>query len=90
MKKFLVAVIGITAASLLSSSAFAFSADYAKRITVGESAIQVRHRHGNVNGGFRCGGSPYHFDRCHHYRLCHYPYPNRRGGDCCCSLLWPF
>ena len=90
MKKLLVAVIGITAASLLSSNAFAFSAGHAKGITAGESAIQVHYRHCNVNGGFHCGGSPYHFDSCHHYRLCHYPYPNIKGADCCCSLLWPF
>lgn len=89
-KKLLVAVISITAVSFLSSNAFAFSAGHAKGIEADGSAIQVHHRHCNVNGGFACGGSPYHLDRCHHYRLCHYPYPNRRGADCCCSLLWPF
>ncbi len=90
MKKLLRAAITVAAASLLSSNAFAFSAGYAKGVTAGESAIQVHHRVCAVNGGFGCGGSPYHFDRCHHYRLCHYPYPNRRHGDCCCSPLWPF
>ncbi len=92
MKKLLIAAIGITVASLLSSSAFAFSGGYAKGIAAGESAVKVHYRHCHASAHFSCGGSPYHFDRCHHYRLCHYPYPNiaSRGADCCCSLLWPF
>ncbi len=90
MKKLLIAVLSITVASLLTSNAFAFSGGYAKVVAAGESAVKVRYRHCNPGAHFSCGGSPYHFDRCHHYRLCHYPYPNRRGADCCCSLLWPF
>ena len=92
MKKLLVAAIGIAAASLLSSNAFAFSAGHARGVAAGENAIAIHYRHCNASARFSCGGSPYHFDRCHHYRLCHYPYPNIRskGADCCCSLLWPF
>ena len=92
MKKLLVAAIGIAAASLLSSHAFAFSAAHARGVPAGGNAIVIHYRHCNASARFSCGGSPYHFDRCHHYRLCHYPYPNIRskGADCCCSLLWPF
>jgi hypothetical protein len=95
MKKLFIAAAGIAAASLLSSNAFAFSGGYAEGIAAGESAVKVHYRHCchcNASAHFGCGGNPYYFDRCHHFRLCHYPYPNirSRGADCCCSLLWPF
>ena len=81
MKKLVIAALGILAASLLSSNAFAFTANHAKGIQIGESAVKVHHywRHHRPL-----------WDCCHHYRLCHYPYPRWYASDCNCSPLWPF
>ena len=84
MKKLGVAVFSVLAVSLLSSNSFAVNLSNATGVSVGGSAVKV-HCH-----CLRC--RPPYFDKCHHYRLCHYPYPNWyiRGADCHCSLLWPF
>ncbi len=84
MKKLGVAVFSVLAVSLISSNSFAVSLSNAAGVSVGGSAVKVQcHCYKPVR---------YYFDQCHHYRLCHYPYPNwhKRGADCCCSLLWPF
>ncbi len=82
MKKLGIAAFSVLALSLLSSNSFALSLNNAAGVSVGESAVKVH---------CRCYRPVrYYFNSCHHYRLCHYPYPNRRGADCCCSLLWPF
>ncbi len=87
MKKLLIAAIGILAASLLSTNSFAFPAGQVSGIQAGENAVKVHfYRHGH------CHACRPLWDQCHHFRLCHYPLPNWAvpGGDCCCSLIWPF
>jgi hypothetical protein len=96
MKKFAIAVLGILAASLLSSNAFAFSGDHARGVQAGSHVVKAGYRHHRVRAYRSYYYAPCYRPRCYRpcynscytYSSCNSYYSPYYGGGCYSGTLF--